>query len=197
MRLAADAPPMTGVVLAGGRGTRFGGCKAQLRHGGETLLQRTARVLSELFGAVVVVTSDAALAQQVPQAEVILDEIEGIGPMGGLHAALRHIATEHAFVVACDMPKLQPQLIQAQARAAWGADVVVPRHDGLLEPLHAVYGKSCLTALERQIASGDYRLRSIFDQVRTVYLDLVPSGPFREVFTNVNTPADLRQMNGR
>ena len=107
---------------------------------------------------------------------------------------LLHADTDHCFVVACDMPHLCPELIANQAALAEDADVVVPRHDGLLEPLHAVYGKGCLEALERQIAAGDYRLRSIFDQVRTVCLDLQPSDAFLDVFTNVNTTEDLRRI---
>jgi len=197
MRLGTDAPPMTGVVLAGGRGSRLGVPKARLQYGGETLLERTTRMLDGLFGRVVLVSDDPDVARVVHWGDVIRDEVPGIGPMGGLHAALGHITTEHAFVVACDMPRLQPDLIAAQARMAWDADVVVPRHDGLLEPLHAVYGRKCLPALERQIALGDYRLRSIFDQVRTVYLDLVPPEAFRDAFANINTLTDLQDMPGR
>ncbi len=71
--------------------------------------------------------------------------------------------------------------------------MVVPRYGGLLEPLHAVYGKGCLGALERQISIGDYRLRSIFDQVRTVFFDLRASDPLLDAFTNVNTAEDVRK----
>lgn len=205
MRLAAEAPAtlgprsghVTGVVLAGGRGTRFGGPKALLQYKGQTLLERTVRILLRLFESVVVVSDQPDIARGLGQVEVIPDVIAGIGPMGGLHAALGHIATEHAFVVACDMPCLQPALIAAQVQAAHGADVVVPRHDGFLEPLHAVYGNGCLDALGRQISLGDYRLRSIFDQVRTIYLELQPTGPFRDIFTNLNTVADLLRTDAR
>jgi molybdopterin-guanine dinucleotide biosynthesis protein A len=190
----AEPSPMTGVILAGGRGARLGGSKAALRLGNETLLERTGRLLRESFGTVVVVAGDRNLRSLLPWADVIADEVENVGPMGGLHAALRHIRTEHAFVVGCDMPRLEAQLIAAQARLARGADIVVPRHDGLLEPLHAIYGKGCLPAIERQIASGDYRLRSIFGQVRTVYLDLLPSDPFGDIFTNINSHVDLQRM---
>ena len=127
-------------------------------------------------------------------ADVIQDEVQGIGPMGGLQAALRHIETHHCFVVACDMPRLQPEFIAAQARIARGADVVVPRHGDLLEPLHAVYSRNCLDPIERQIGLGDYRLRSIFDQVHTVYLDVASPHVFRDVFMNINTVQDLQRM---
>ena len=205
MRLGVDARAtlgprsghVTGVVLAGGRGARFGGPKALLQYKGQTLLERTVRILLRLFESVVVVSDQPDIARGLREVEVIPDEIAGIGPMGGLHAALGHIATKHAFVVACDMPCLQPALIAAQVQAAHGADVVVPRHDGLLEPLHAVYGNGCLDALGRQISLGDYRLRSIFDQVRTTYLELQPTDPFRDIFTNLNTVADLLRTDAR
>lgn len=193
MPLITDAPPMTGVLLAGGRGSRLGKPKARIMYRGELLTERIARLLLDLFGRVVVVSDYPDVVHRLPQVDVIPDQIPGIGPMGGLHAALVHIATEYGFVVACDMPRLRPSLIQSMARSAWGADVVVPRYGRLLEPLHAIYAKACLSAIERQVSIGDYRLRGIFDQMRTVFFELDASDPLLDAFTNVNTAEDVRK----
>jgi molybdopterin-guanine dinucleotide biosynthesis protein A len=102
------------------------------------------------------------------------------------------------FVVACDMPLLDPAVIRRQLEVlrASQADAVVPVWDSYLEPLHAVYSQDCLPAVRRQIESGDLRIRRFFDSVNVLYWDVVAEGISPRAFANVNTKSELVALLG-
>ncbi|HEY4721395.1 MAG TPA: molybdenum cofactor guanylyltransferase, partial [Anaerolineae bacterium] len=78
-----------------------------------------------------------------------------------------------------------------------GSDAVVPLTGDQFEPLHAVYRRTCLAAIERHLAGGDRRVISFFDEVRvkavpeTDWRSLDPTG---RSIANLNTPDDLLQL---
>lgn len=97
----------TGIVLAGGRGRRFGDLdKCRLPLGGRSLLQRSLDVL-------IPITTTRLVVGGPPRRDVpTLDDVfPGDGPIGGLLTALGAIATTHALVVACDLPFLTPAFL--------------------------------------------------------------------------------------
>lgn len=185
------------VILAGGMNSRMGGRdKAFLRVGGETVLERTLRLLRTSFGEVVVVSNapDKYLDFSV---EVTPDEITGVGPLGGLHAGLGRVTKPYAFVTACDMPFLRRETIFfliAQLRAQ---EAVVPRWDGDIEPLHALYSAALRPRIEAAIAEGALSLREFLPRVAVEYIaqermESVPGA--EESFRNVNTPEEAARF---
>jgi molybdopterin-guanine dinucleotide biosynthesis protein A len=77
-----------------------------------------------------------------------------------------------------------------------GFDLVVPRLDGLVEPLHAVYARSCLAPMERLLEQGKKRINALFGLVRVRYVEadeIDRFDPRRLSFFNVNTRADLER----
>src|SRR5687767_11220565 len=94
---------VTGVVLAGGRSSRFGRDKALLELGGETLLARAVRVLSGVAGEVLVL-GPPERAVQAPTARILPDERPGDGPLPALASALRAMRGDRILAVATDMP---------------------------------------------------------------------------------------------
>jgi len=151
----------TGVVLAGGGGRRMGADKAALVLGGEPLLRRVVARLRAALPRVLVVGPER-MGALVPGVRVAPDRVPGAGPLGGLATALREIDTPYAFVVACDMPFIAPPLVRAMVALAADArppvDAVLLRSDRGLEYLHAVYGVSCLPAVERLLSGEDRSL---------------------------------------
>ncbi len=189
------------VILAGGEGSRMGCDKALLTFRGKPLLERTVETLRALFDETLVVGRDPKDFGVFGANAVFSDDIPGQGPLGGIATGLAHMKYDRGFFVACDMPLLDAQLVAAlleEARAV-DVDIVVPVHDGRPEPLHAVYAKTCLPAAERQIASGDLRVRALFETIRTHYWDVAAAGrrldcDVARSFTNVNTKADLEAL---
>jgi molybdopterin-guanine dinucleotide biosynthesis protein A len=130
-----------------------------------------------------------------------------MGVLAGLHAGLNAVANPWAFVVAGDMPLLNPDLLRAMTRLADTSpcDLVIPRWQGFLEPLHGLYRvAACAPAAELALRKAQRRVIAFYSDVRVRVMEEEavrrwdPSG---ESFFNVNTIEDyqavLRRLNGR
>jgi len=194
-----DAALCVGVVLAGGKSTRMGVEKAALRIGGETLL---ARIVGRVGLALpqVVVIGPPHLQTLVPHVQVIPDDAPGLGPLGGLNTALGRLTTPRVFVVACDMPFLAPALVRAMAQYAerqQDVDVVALRTARGLEPLHAIYARSCLSLVRATLAGdGDHSLAALINRLRVMAVpaDIVAHADPRGLSSfNANSPEEWEQ----
>jgi molybdopterin-guanine dinucleotide biosynthesis protein A len=184
---------VTGVVLAGGRSARMGADKALLPLGSDRLLQRSLTALRQCFDRVMIIANDldAYRAFGLP---VHPDEQPGLGPIGGVCAALQHAVTPAIFVVACDMPFLDPGLIRRMTARLEDFDAVVPKPAGRFEPLHALYQRRILAEVRAAIAAGELSMQHLLGRLRLNVItdrDLAGCADAARLFFNINTPADL------
>ncbi|HHL39272.1 MAG TPA: molybdenum cofactor guanylyltransferase [Deltaproteobacteria bacterium] len=183
-------------VLAGGRSRRMGFNKALIEVDGTTIIARTVGLLRERFDDVFIVAGDPLVYESIGCA-VVADVVKDAGSLGGIHTALFHARCPRVFVTACDMPFLAADVIGrvVEAGAAAAADAVVPYIDGRLHPMHALYSKKCLEAVESMIRAGNLRVMDLFERVRTRTLDEADFKGLaaRESVGNVNTPEDLER----
>jgi len=197
---AADAAAPLGVLLAGGRSTRYGAPKALARVAGMRIADRALGALRDtLPEPVVAVANDPALGAQL-DVPTRPDLTPGLGPLGGILTALHWAAEEErngVLCVSCDMPFLVPDLLRRiVALAGQGAwDVVAPASEGPrgIEPLHAWYGPRCLPAVEAALAREDRRVVAFHGDVRVHRIPLEEVRRYGDpavLFLNVNTPAD-------
>ena len=189
---------ITSVVLAGGKGRRLGKDKLQEVVGGRPLLQRVIDSLSPISERILVVTAQGQRlpAIQAKQSKVasVPDIYPGRGALGGIYTGLTAAKSQYGLVVAADMPFLNPDLLQHLVTVAPGFDVVMPRIDGEIEPLHAVYSRDCLPAIQEQIERNQLQIRIFLERVRVRYVELAEVDMFdprHMSFFNVNTPEDL------
>jgi molybdopterin-guanine dinucleotide biosynthesis protein A len=164
--------------------------KALVTIGGESLISRIHRLLTSLFGEVLVVSGNGEFIPDMPGATIVADEIAGIGPIGGLITALKHMKNDRAFCVACDMPFLDIDLIQHLVSLSDSREAVVPCVGRQIEPLHAVYSRACLEIAEERIKRRQYSLTGLILALNTRYVD-IPVGPESLPLFNINTPQDL------
>jgi molybdopterin-guanine dinucleotide biosynthesis protein A len=186
-------PGVTAVVLAGGMSRRYGKNKALVRVDGVSLIERVVRTLQRVFDRVVLSANDPDLYAFL-HLQVIRDVYPGVGQLGGVHAGLFGINDETGFFVACDMPFLNPQLITYMAGLTAGWDAVVPKIGANLEPLHAFYGKTCLSAIVRAIERRERRIVSFFPDIRVRFVEereIRRIEPGLDAFTNINRPREL------
>lgn len=190
-----------GVILAGGGSRRMGENKAAMLFAGEPLLRRVARRLSGVADEMLVIGPDA-LQALVPGVRVVPDLVASVGPLSGLYTALRSAPGARVFLVACDMPFVQPALARAMlATSAAHQDAgAVALGEGnssqRVQPLHAAYSPASLPVVERALASDDHSLRSLLARLPLVTMD--PETVRREdprglSAFNVNTPGDWRE----
>lgn len=182
-------------IMAGGKSSRMGTNKALLDFQGQPLIARIACQFAAWFEQVVLVTNTPAVYSflGLPSAG---DRIPGLGPLGGIEAALQASRHPLTFMAACDMPFLNHDLIRYLLELGRDADVVVPMPAGEYEPMHAVYGQACLPAVRASLDSGVYKIVRFYDQVRVRTVpdaELARFGDVAQLFFNCNTPEDMQR----
>jgi len=186
----------SGILLAGGRSRRMGGGnKALLPIGGRSIVERVSDVLREIFPRTIVVT-DSPEDFEFLGFPMFGDLIPGRGSLGGLYTGLKLCDRDYGFLVACDMPFLNREVISYMLQRAQDYDVVIPKVSGLLEPLHAIYSRRCLPYIEELLVEEDLRILHLFQEVTTLEIpedDLKVFDPRLLFIMNVNTPDDLRK----
>ena len=186
----------TGVILAGGQATRYGGRPKGLElAGGKRVIDRVAEVLAPATDSLLLIANDPAASEWLPGVRVERDVRQGCGSLGGIHAALARAGSD-VIVVAWDMPFVPPRLIAALRAFGELADVVVPESDSKrgVEPLCAYYSERCLAPIERRLDDGERRVVSFFDDVKVARIAAPEVATFGDpalMFMNINSPGDL------
>lgn len=191
---------MPAAVLAGGASRRMGRPKAALAYGAGTLLEFQTGRLATLFEEVLVVVKERP-SFPVGPARIVLDHGSEHASIHGLVRALEE-ARDRIFVLAVDLPAVPPALLTAIAERSLASEAaaVVPRADGRLQPLAAVWRRSVLPAAERRIASGDLSLHGLAEEVGAEILEeaewrrVDPSGA---AFANLNTLEEYAALRER
>lgn len=198
--------PLSVIVLAGGKASRMGLDKPFLGYQGQLLVLRLARRLLPIAAELIFSANDVdqygglawALRGTVPVCAVA-DNYPTAGPLAGLEAGLSAARYDLALLLAVDMPFVSLPLLEYMRGLAADYDVVIPRvpdpETGEVshEPLHAFYRRSCLPAIERQLAAGRRRVISFLSEVRV--REVLPEeaarfDPDGLSYFNINTPGD-------
>ena len=193
----------SGIILAGGSSSRMGKNKALLPLPGNqaaTFIEHLVSVLVECCSETLIVASGQEDASEYvfPGVQVICDEISGIGPLMGLYSGLSAIDTARAFVVAVDLPCVQPALFSFLLSQPLPADsMLVPIVDNVPQVLLAIYPLSVLPIIKRQLLLGRRDVRCLLDVAPVQFVEealLRQIDPGLNSFLNINTPEELRQM---
>lgn len=190
----------SGVIVAGGRSVRMGGLEKTVVDVAGTPLIR--RVADRLLAA----TDELIVNCRADQRTAIEDALDGLapafaiddppdrGPVAGIKAGLEATTTEHAAVVASDMPFLDPRLIEHLLERVEGHDAAVPRPSEWFEPLHAAYrSERVVAACERALEAENPNILeplSRIDRVVVGRAELLEHGSL-ESFESVDTPDDV------
>jgi molybdopterin-guanine dinucleotide biosynthesis protein A len=181
--------------------------KAWLPFGDELMLPRVVRVLRGVVDPVVVVAAEGQDVPPLPAGvEMVRDEIEEKGPLGGLAAGLAALEgrADAAYLSACDAPFLKPEFVRRVVGLLADGAVAVPRVGDFVHPLAAVYHLSVRDEAQKLLAADRLRLLDLLDGVRTRVIqphELTAVDPDLRSLRNVNTPADyeaaLRELAAR
>jgi len=197
----------SGVIVAGGRSTRFGETdKAVADLAGTPMIRRVADRMNHVGEL-----GDLVVNSREEQVEAIREALDGIGldvqfapdpdpdegPTAGIRTGLRSVETDYAAVVACDMPFVEPALLNYLFERAEGHDAAVARlDDGWFQPTQAVYRASAMAdACDAALSRGERRIIAAFDDLDVV---MVPEDEVRRhapigTFRNLNTQEEFEQ----
>jgi len=186
----------TAAILAGGAASRLAGRdKSSLRVGRRSILDRQLAVLRPLTDRILVVANDTGRFRRAALA-VVPDLISGAAALGGIYTALNSATTDYVLVVACDMPFLTARFLAHLADSAPGFDLAIPRSSDGLQPMCAMYSRSCLEPIRARVAETTLRVQDLATEVRTREIgpdEIAAFDPDGVLFFNVNTPADYRR----
>jgi len=191
------------VVLAGGKGLRLGQDKALETIGNKSLLHWVVSYLSLFKSNIIIVTAEKQSLSQLtdyPELRIVTDAYPDKGPLAGIYTGLAASVSLYNLVVACDMPFLNYALLNYMLQISADFDLVIPRLGDMVEPLHAVYSKTCLPPIKSLLEQGNLSVRGLFSLVRVRYVEATEINRFDPEhlsFFNINTEADLdkaRQM---
>jgi len=186
------------IVLAGGKNLRLGRSKALETIGGESLIECVIERVRPLASQILIVTSqEQSDLSVVCKAEILVDLYPGKGPLGGIYTGLLASQSSHNIVVACDMPFLNTGLLRYMVELSRDFDAVVPRlGEGMVEPLHAIYSKNCLSSIKTQLECNQLEVNSFLNKVRVRFVERAECqrlDPQLLSFFNINCQADLDQ----
>lgn len=185
------------VVLVGGEATRADGReKYFFALEGRTFLERLVAALAPVADEVLLVARDELQCERFRAFSAVrctVDQRRGLGPIGGLHAGAHAAAGEALFVVACDMPCVNPRVVARLFDLLGDRDAVIPCwRPGMYEPLHAVYARSALSSYLED--HDDLSLRAMVHALDSRFVpveSLCDLDPELRTFTNINRIDDL------
>jgi molybdenum cofactor guanylyltransferase len=184
----AGAPPLYALVLAGGRSTRMQRDKAALTYHGQTQLEWAVSLLEpRALRVFVSVRPDQTRDPVRAGFEQIVDSHQNLGPIAGILAAQAKFPQAAWLVLACDLPFLDEDTLEHLTAARQPqrlATAYRSRHNGLPEPLCAIYEPSSREPLLAHIAGGKTCPRKFLINSDVQLVD----GPNPHALDNVNTP---------
>jgi molybdopterin-guanine dinucleotide biosynthesis protein A len=197
-RFTVSDDGLTAAILVGGQSRRMGTNKALLTIGtrGTTVVESVVQKLSQVANEVVLVGTDRTdyAFLDLPWID---DLVPGSGPLGGIYSALMETGSPHVLITACDMPFLNPRLMQYMASQPRDYNVLVPVLEQT-QPLHAIYARSCLPLIDQSLQSGRYKVTGWFGNanVRTMERSILERyDPTLRSCFNMNTREDVEWAN--
>ena len=167
--------------------------KAALPVGRVSLLEHLARRLSPVVDEIIV--AGGAQTYPIPSVRAVADVYVGRGPLAGMHAGFLGARQPLVWVVACDLPEVEPQLAPLMLGSATDVDAVVPRPYGEPEGVCAIYRRELALPIETLLTAGQQSVKQLLNSIRVRYLEaeeLRAVDPELRSFRNLNTPADYR-----
>jgi len=180
-------------VLTGGNSSRFGEDKLNYILNGKTILQQTIEKINKWSDLpILIIGKNSACISNV---EFHKDIDLGIGPLRGIYTALKYASAEYVFVLAGDMPYIQPELINFLiSHIKYEKDVVIPINKGFYEPLFAIYKTSLIPHFEKFLKKGQYKISIALNDTDKLEISENHWKQYDKngvSFHNINTKSDL------
>jgi molybdopterin-guanine dinucleotide biosynthesis protein A len=185
------------VILAGGKSTRMGFDKQLLSVNGLRLTERLILALSNIFGEIIIVTKTPEYYKD-SGCILISDEIPDLGPLGGIHAALKRTSSQYAYFIACDMPNVNADYIEYMKHRLMmeETDACLTRKGDWIEPMNAFYSKSIIDKIGHDLLRGKGSIYYLLEKCKCTFIeedDAKRFSPDWSMFLNLNTREDYEK----
>jgi len=182
-------------ILAGGRSSRFGSEKAFAPFLGRRVIDFVLKACFESGADIYIIANRYKYSQL--GFPTFSDHYQGLGPLAGIHSALKNIQDERILIVGCDMPLLNPCLIEWMLRLKREEQITIPEYEGKLQPLHAIYSRSLLPLIEKRLQQKKLSLYELLGESSYYKISqkhVVPYCPHGLCFASTNTKEELKRL---
>lgn len=173
-----------GVILAGGKSSRMNySNKSFLSYGGSSFISIIIETFKKKFEKISIVANDFSkyVAFDV---EIYGDYYKGIGPIAGIHSAIKSSDSDLFFFVGTDMPFFDIEAIEMIMKYKNDADVIIAEDKNGLHPLFGIYNRKILGKIEEEIARGNYKLVDLINNCNYKTVDFTS---YEDRLKNINT----------
>lgn len=186
-------------IMAGGKSSRMGRNKSFVKIDGKPMIEHVRDTVAPLAKETILITNtpDAYAFLNLP---MFADAYQDHGPLAGIFTAVSQATTPHILIVATDMPWLNADLLHYLIQRRKEADVIVPRWHKFPEPLHAVYSKAILPAVQANLEAKRLKITGFFGQVSVRFVEREEIERFDKngrSFANINTPEELEEVRSK
>jgi molybdopterin-guanine dinucleotide biosynthesis protein A len=190
---------ITGIILAGGRATRWGGRdKGLIEVGGRPMISRILDAFAPQVESVIISANRSLAEYRALGLPVVTDATdEYLGPLAGIASGLEAATTDWVAVVPCDSPLLAADCVDrlASARDDNPGTQVAVAHDGdRIQPMFALIRRELRQDLDAFLRSGERKLDSWYARHPMQMVDFSDSP---DTFLNVNRPEDRDLLEAR
>ncbi|MCL2321857.1 MAG: molybdenum cofactor guanylyltransferase [Oscillospiraceae bacterium] len=184
------------VILCGGQSLRMGFDKSLIKIQGEYLIDIIAKKLLNIFHEVLLIVNNREKFKHFNY-RILEDDEKYRGSAYGIYTALKNIRSKYAFIIACDMPFVNLELINYMIERAINKDAVIPKNGPFIEPLYGIYSRGMVNIFKREIENGDFKISNILKYFNVEYIDEKIIRGFDSelsLFTNLNSLSDLLKI---
>ena len=181
------------VILAGGFSRRMGRDKASLPAGDGSLLEHLARRLAPVVDETII--AGGSDRPNMSGVRIVDDRHVGLGPLAGIHAGFSAARHPHVWVVACDLPDVEPAMGALLRGLAPGYEAVVPCIDDEPQGVCALYERVLASRIEAMLDAGDRSIKTLLGASHVRYVtpeELREVDPELRSFRNINTPSEYQ-----
>jgi len=197
---------ITGIILSGGKSTRMGKNKSFLKIGDMTVIEHITLLMKSIFSKVILITNEPELYKFL-SIELFSDIYRNVGPIAGIHSGLLNSKTKKNFIISCDIPLMNSEMISSIIDYPSEALLTVPKADGFIQQLCGIYSKDIIPYIENIISNDLTEENRDSSQIKrkckihnlitsvpsTIIEDIKVLDGFQDnIFFNMNKPEDYK-----
>ncbi|MGD6815967.1 molybdenum cofactor guanylyltransferase [Metabacillus sp. 84] len=183
-----------GVVLAGGRSSRFGKPKMFEIHNGKTFYEHSLDALKNNGLSPLIISTNKDLSAQFKREDIRLiveeEKLSYQGPLFAIHNVMSRVDDpEWFFILSCDIPFVTNEFVNEMLEFAEesDADAVVPVQGGRIQPLMALYHRRTMQHLEKMLEAEEHKLSQLLNDLHVLTIPFSEDDP---AFININHAKD-------
>lgn len=164
----------TAIILSGGKSRRMENDKSLLLLKGKPIIEILYNLLENFFQEVLIISNDIEKYQFLTN-NIYQDVYPGFGPLSGIHSGLVNSNNDFNFVVSCDMPFINEELLKYLVFIKSNFDIIIPKSNSSIHSLCGIYKKSCINSAEELLKKAANNKNNYYDKTKIKLFDLINS----------------------